>query len=63
MRRPFVRPLLYFSLLLILATIGLCLQSWLDHSAFIENHDYAGGPLAYMVAHTGSSGYLAISAV
>ncbi|KAI0746909.1 hypothetical protein C8Q80DRAFT_1178274 [Daedaleopsis nitida] len=63
MRRPSLRPLLYFSLLLILATVGLCLQTWLDHSAFIENRDYAGGPLAYMVAHAGSSGCLGISAV
>ncbi|KAI0646408.1 hypothetical protein C8Q79DRAFT_667831 [Trametes meyenii] len=45
------RLLLYICTLFVLTTTGLCLQTWVNHDAFIVHEDFTGGPLAYLAAH------------
>ncbi|KAI0777792.1 hypothetical protein BD413DRAFT_441825, partial [Trametes elegans] len=38
----------YICVLFLLATTGLCLQTWISHDAFIAHRTYPGGPFAYL---------------
>ena len=57
------RPIAYASLLFLFATVGFCLQTWLDHDAFVLNRTYPGGPLAYIAARASHPRNYAITAV
>ncbi|KAI0765160.1 hypothetical protein C8Q74DRAFT_1371012 [Fomes fomentarius] len=57
------RPLAYATLLFVFATTGFCLQTWLDHEAFIAHRDYPGGPLLYIAAQAKSPRNISLTAV
>ncbi|KAJ8488033.1 hypothetical protein ONZ51_g3825 [Trametes cubensis] len=42
------RLLVYICTMFMLATTGLCLQTWINHDAFLVHRDFPGGPLVYL---------------
>ncbi|RPD65633.1 hypothetical protein L226DRAFT_236848 [Lentinus tigrinus ALCF2SS1-7] len=61
--KPSWFPIIYATLLFVLATAGICLQVWINHDAFLVHRGFPGGPLAYMVATVERPGNMAVTAV
>ncbi|KAI0711299.1 hypothetical protein C8Q76DRAFT_735927 [Earliella scabrosa] len=56
-------PMAYAVSLFILATTGFCLQTWLNHEAFIRHRNDPGGALTYIATHADRPGNRAVTAV
>ncbi|KAI0360561.1 hypothetical protein OH77DRAFT_1517031 [Trametes cingulata] len=48
MRKQDWQLLVYICMLFVLSSVGLCLQTWVNHDAFILHQSFPGGPFAYL---------------
>ncbi|KAI0336838.1 hypothetical protein GY45DRAFT_1377537 [Cubamyces sp. BRFM 1775] len=55
------RLLVYTCAMFMLATTGLCLQTWINHDAFLVHRDFPGGPLVYLSQRTNKPVNLAVT--
>ncbi|KAH9918755.1 uncharacterized protein BXZ73DRAFT_21839, partial [Epithele typhae] len=60
---PSWRLLAYAIPMFLLATAGLCLQTWLTHRAFIGNRGFSEGPVAFMISDAKYPGNLAVTSI
>ncbi|EJF63788.1 hypothetical protein DICSQDRAFT_101821 [Dichomitus squalens LYAD-421 SS1] len=60
---PHLGLLAYATVLFLLATVGYCLQTWLNHRAFIIHRNADGGPYTYILSTSRDAPSLATVAI
>ena len=61
--RQHLGSLAYATFLFLLATVGFCLHTWLNHRAFVLHRNDPGGPFAYIMSTSKDAASLAITAM